>query len=87
MVDFSYKFIKKRCGFLGDFWWQGPLQTFAAYLRVLDKLQGKAVTHFRELEWWRTLMVECVTLIDYIVKKRLHIPPSKSSTIQLHKNV
>ena len=43
-----------------------PLQTFAAYLRIhlgrLDKLQGKAVTHFREVEWWRTLMVECVTV-------------------------
>ena len=43
-----------------------PLQTIAAYLRVylgrLDKLQGKAVTHFREVEWWRTLMVEFVTI-------------------------
>ena len=42
------------------------LQTFAAYLHVhlgrLDKLQGKAVTHFCEVEWWRTLMVECVTV-------------------------
>ena len=43
-----------------------PLQTIAAYLRVhlgrLDKLQGKAVTHSCEVEWWRTLMVECVTV-------------------------
>ena len=43
-----------------------PLQTIAAYLRVylgrLDKLQGKVVTHFCEVEWWRTLMVECVTV-------------------------
>ena len=43
-----------------------PLQTIAAYLLVhlgrLDKLQGKAVTHFCEVEWWRTLMVECVTV-------------------------
>ena len=42
-----------------------PLQTIAAYLCVslgrLDKVQGKAVTHFCEVEWWRTLMVECVT--------------------------
>ena len=42
------------------------LQTIAAYLRVplgrLDKLQGKAVTHFCEVEWWKTLMVECVTV-------------------------
>ena len=42
------------------------LQTIAAYLCVhlgrLDKLQGKAVTHFCEVEWWRTLMVECVTV-------------------------
>ena len=27
-----------------------------------DKLQGKEVTHFGEVEWWRTLMVECVTV-------------------------
>ena len=40
----------------------GSLQTIAAYLYVLDKLQGKAVTHFCEVEWWRTLMVECVTV-------------------------
>ena len=43
-----------------------PLQTIAAYLRVylgrLDKLQGKVVTHFCEVEWWRTLIVECVTV-------------------------
>ena len=43
-----------------------PLQTIAAYLRVylgrLDKLQGKAVTHLSEVEWWRTLMVECETV-------------------------
>ena len=42
------------------------LQTVAAYLRVhlgiLDKLQRKAVTHCCEVEWWRTLMVECVTV-------------------------
>ena len=72
-------------------WQIFPLQTIAAYLRVhfggIDKLQGKVVTHFCEVEWWITLIVECVTLIDYIVKKRLHIPPSKFSTIQLHKNV
>ena len=47
------------------------LQTIAAYLRVylgrLDKLQGKAVTHFREVEWWRTLMVECVTVFYYLI--------------------
>ena len=104
----------------------------------------KAVTHFWEVEWCWTLMVECVTVfwlfdptsdfvlqmglqaplpinnpcidmiyapsgplnlilviqmvghfISMIVKsdvglnsqKRLHIPPSKFSTIQLHKNV
>ena len=29
---------------------------------ALDKLQGKAVTQFCEVEWWRTLMVECVTV-------------------------
>ena len=47
----------------------------------------KAVTHLCEVEWWRALMVECVTLIDYIIKKRLHIPPSKLSPIQLQENV
>ena len=26
------------------------------------KLQGKVVTHSEEVGWWRTLMVECVTL-------------------------
>ena len=28
----------------------------------LGKLQGKVVTHSEEVGWWRTLMVECVTL-------------------------
>ena len=49
----------------------GSLQTIAAYLYVLDKLQGKAVTHFCEVEWWTTLMVECVTLIYCIYFKKL----------------
>ena len=35
---------------------------FIVHLGRLDKLQGKAVTHFCEIEWWRTLMVECVTI-------------------------
>ena len=52
--------------FVIDASYSGSLQTIAACLRVhlgwLDKLQGKAVTHFREVEWWRTLMVECVTV-------------------------
>ena len=30
--------------------------------QALGKLQGKVVTHFEEVGWWRTLMVECVTL-------------------------
>ena len=30
--------------------------------QALDKLQGKVVTHSEEVGWWRTLMVECVTL-------------------------
>ena len=30
-----------------------------------DKLQGKAVTHSCEVEWWRTLMVECVTVFIF----------------------
>ena len=50
----------------GSQWLISALQTIAAYLRVhlgrLAKLQGKVVTHFCEVEWWRTLMVECVTV-------------------------
>ena len=30
--------------------------------QTLNKLQGKVVTHSEEVGWWRTLMVECVTL-------------------------
>ena len=30
--------------------------------QALDKLQGKVVTHSEEVGWWRTLMVEYVTL-------------------------
>ena len=30
--------------------------------QALGKLQGKVVTHSEEVGWWRTLMVECVTL-------------------------
>ena len=30
--------------------------------QALGKLQGKMVTHSEEVGWWRTLMVECVTL-------------------------
>ena len=28
------------------------------------KLQGKVVTHFEEVVWWRTFMVECVTVFS-----------------------
>ena len=28
----------------------------------LSKLQGKGVTHYQEVEWWRTFRVECETL-------------------------
>ena len=42
--------------FVIDASYSGSLQTIAACLRVhlgwLDKLQGKAVTHFCEVEWW-----------------------------------
>ena len=27
----------------------------------------KAVTQFCEVEWWKTLMVECVTVFDYLI--------------------
>ena len=55
-----------------------PLQTVAAYLRVhlgmLDKLQRKAVTHCCEVEWWRTLMVECVTVFDCLILHQISQP-------------
>ena len=44
-----------------------PLQTVAAYFRlhwvIINKLQGKAVTHAEKLEWWIILMVDCVTIL------------------------
>ena len=30
----------------------------------LGKLHGKAQPHSEEVEWWRTLMVECVRIFD-----------------------
>ena len=36
-----------------------PLLSFG---QALGKLQGKVVTHSEEVGWWRTLMVECLTL-------------------------
>ena len=43
------------------------LQTVAAYFRlhwvIVNKLQGKAVTHGEKLEWWIILMVDCVTIL------------------------
>ena len=43
------------------------LQTIAAYFRlnwvIINKLQGKAVTHGEKLEWWIILMVDCVTIL------------------------
>ena len=48
--------------------------------QILGKLQGKVVTHFEEVGWWRTLMVECGTLFwlfiqvqDLTVHMGLHI--------------
>ena len=47
------------------------LQTIAAYPRAhCDKLYGNAVTHSEDVGWWRTLIMECVTLFDYIVKNK-----------------
>ena len=44
-----------------------PLQTVAAYFClhwvIINKLQGKAVTHGEKLEWWIILMVDCVTIL------------------------
>ena len=42
-------------------------------LLALGKLQGKVVTHAEEVGWWRILMVECVTLFDYLVHMGLQI--------------
>ena len=43
------------------------MQTIAAYFRfnwvIINKLQGKAVTHGEKLEWWIILMVDCVTIL------------------------
>ena len=36
-----------------------PLLSFG---QALGKVQGKEVIHSEEVGWWRTLMVECVTL-------------------------
>ena len=48
----------------------GPFRPMASYCslpslsfgQALGKLQGKVVTQSEEVGWWRTLMVECVTL-------------------------
>ena len=56
-------------------------------LQLINKLQGKAVTHSEKLEWWNILMVECVTILLYTSVKWLHIPPLKYSTIQVFQNV
>ena len=45
---------------------------------LLLKPYIKGVSHSQEVGWWRTLMVECVTLIDYILKKTVTL-----STIKL----
>ena len=47
--------------------WLKALQTVAAYFRlhwvIINKLQGKEVTHGEKLEWWIILMVDCVTIL------------------------
>ena len=40
-------------------WWHPIQQGFSSFQL---KPYIKAVTHFCEVEWWRTLMVECVTV-------------------------
>ena len=32
-------------------------------LQLENKLQGKVVTHFKKLEWWIILMVDCVAIL------------------------
>ena len=39
--------------------------------QALGKLQGKVDTHSEGVGWWRTLMVECVTLFDYLFHYRI----------------
>ena len=34
---------------------------------ALGKLQGKVLTHSEKVGWWRTLMVECVSIFFYYV--------------------
>ena len=58
------------------FYYHHPiLQGFSCFLL---KPYTKGVTHFCEVEWWGTLMVECVTFIYCIVKKTV-----KHSTIKV----
>ena len=50
--------------------WAEPQALIANYCSLslfsfgqsLDKVQGKEVTQFDEVEWWRTLIVECVSV-------------------------
>ena len=46
-------------------------------LQLENKLQGKAVTHSEKLEWGIILMVDCVAILLYTIKKWLHNPPLK----------
>ena len=56
-------------------------------LQLINKLQGKAVTHSEKLEWWIILIVKCVTILLYTSVKWLHISPLKYSIIQVFQNV
>ena len=62
--------------------WVGGLVGFGGaehckLLQLINKLQGKAVTHSEKLEWWIILMMDCVTILLYTSVKWLHIPPLK----------
>ena len=46
-------------------------------LQLINKLQGKVVTHSEKLEWWIISMVDCVTILLYTSVKWLHNPPLK----------
>ena len=65
-----------RLGFICKVWYFGSLQPIATYLRlyrgILNKLQGKAVTHSEKIEWWIILMVDCVTILLVEIEQNVY---------------
>ena len=76
MLNYMYWSLEKT---LSDGW--VGVRGIAAYLRlywgILNRLQGKVVTHSEKLEWWIILMVDCVIILHEYRAKWLHNPPLK----------